>query len=60
MQGVEKSHLNAAIAAGLTAFYDLMHSTVEDALRKIHLWQEGHPGHGRGPRNHYMPGTRSL
>jgi len=35
MQGVEKSHLNAAIAAGLTAFYDLMHSTVEDALKKI-------------------------
>ena len=35
MQGVEKSHLNAAIVAGLTAFYDLMHSTVDDALRKI-------------------------
>ena len=35
MQGVEKSHLNAATSAGLTAFYDLMHSTVEDALRKI-------------------------
>jgi len=35
MQGVEKSHLNAAIASGLTAYYDLMHSTVDDALRKI-------------------------
>src|SRR3990167_5350469 len=35
MQGVEKSHLNAAIAAGLTAFYDFMHSTAGDALKKI-------------------------
>lgn len=35
MQGVEKSHLNAAIAAVLKAYYDFIHSTVEDALRKI-------------------------
>ena len=35
MQGVEVSHLNAAIAAVLKAYYDFIHSTVEDALRKI-------------------------
>lgn len=35
MQGVEISHLNAAIVAVLKAYYDFIHSTVEDALRKI-------------------------
>ncbi len=35
MQGVEKAHLNAAMAAALKAYYDFRHSTVEDALRKI-------------------------
>lgn len=35
MQGVEKSHLNAAISAALTAYSDLLHSTVDDALRPI-------------------------
>jgi len=35
MQGVESSHLNAAISAGLKAYYDFRHSTVEDALRPI-------------------------
>lgn len=35
MQGVEIAHLNAALAAGLQAFYDFRHSTVEDALRPI-------------------------
>ena len=35
MQGVEKSHLNAAIAALLKAYYDFLNSTVDDALRKI-------------------------
>ena len=35
MQGVERSHLNAAISAVLTAYYDFKFSTVEDALRKI-------------------------
>ena len=35
MQGVEKAHLNAAIAAALKAYYDFRHSTVEDALRPI-------------------------
>jgi hypothetical protein len=35
MQGVEISHLNAAIAAVLKAYYDFRHSTVEDALRPI-------------------------
>jgi len=35
MQGVEVSHLNAAITAVLKAYYDFIHSTVEDALRKI-------------------------
>ena len=35
MQGVEISHLNAAISAALKAYYDFKHSTVEDALRPI-------------------------
>jgi len=35
MQGVEISHLNAAIAAALKAYYDFRNSTVEDALRPI-------------------------
>lgn len=35
MQGVEISHLNAAISAVLKAYYDFRHSTVEDALRPI-------------------------
>ncbi len=35
MQGVETSHLNAAIAAVLKAYYDFRKSTVEDALRPI-------------------------
>ncbi len=35
MQGVEISHLNAAIKAVLMAYYDLMHTTVEDALRPV-------------------------
>lgn len=35
MQGVEKSHLNAAISAVLQAYYDFIDSIVEDALRKI-------------------------
>ncbi|KKR54387.1 MAG: hypothetical protein UT91_C0017G0021 [Parcubacteria group bacterium GW2011_GWA2_40_23] len=35
MQGVEKSHMNAAIAALLKAYFDFNNSTVEDALRKI-------------------------
>ncbi len=35
MQGVEIAHLNAAIVAVLKAFYDFMHSTVEEALRPI-------------------------
>ena len=35
MQGVEISHLNAAIKAVLMAYYDLMHATVEDALRPV-------------------------
>ncbi|MDO8486632.1 MAG: hypothetical protein Q7S77_02990 [Candidatus Staskawiczbacteria bacterium] len=35
MQGVEISHLNAAITAALKAYYDFRHSTVEDALRPI-------------------------
>ncbi len=35
MQGVEISHLNVAISAALKAYYDFMHSTVEDALRPV-------------------------
>ncbi|MEK7658495.1 MAG: hypothetical protein AAB352_01355 [Patescibacteria group bacterium] len=35
MQGVEISHLNAAMAAALKAYYDFRHSTVEDALRPV-------------------------
>jgi hypothetical protein len=35
MQGVERSHVNAAISAALKAYYDFRHSTVEDALRPI-------------------------
>lgn len=35
MQGVEISHLNAAITAALKAYYDFRHSTVDDALRPI-------------------------
>jgi len=35
MQGVEISHLNIAISAGLKAYYDFRHSTVEDALRPV-------------------------
>lgn len=35
MQGVEISHLNAAMTAALKAYYDFRHSTVEDALRTI-------------------------
>jgi hypothetical protein len=38
MQGVERSHLDAAISAALTAFFDLINSTVEDALRKINTY----------------------
>jgi hypothetical protein len=35
MQGVEISHVNAAIAAGLKAYYDFLNSTGEEALRPI-------------------------
>lgn len=35
MQGVEISHLNASINALMSAYYDIRHSTVEDALRPI-------------------------
>lgn len=35
MQGVEMSHMNAAITALLKAYFDFVNSTVEDALRKI-------------------------
>jgi hypothetical protein len=35
MQGVEIAHLNASIKAVLTAYYDLRHSTVDDALRPV-------------------------
>lgn len=35
MQGVEISHLNAAIEAALKAYYDFRNSTVEDALRPV-------------------------
>jgi len=35
MQGVEVSHLNAAISAVLLAYRDFTNSTVEDALRKV-------------------------
>ncbi len=35
IQGVEIAHLNAALTAGLRAYYDFRHSTVEDALRPI-------------------------
>ena len=35
MQGVEISHLNAAIGAILKAYYDFINSLVEDALRPI-------------------------
>lgn len=38
MQGVEISHLNASIKAALTAYYDLRHSTVEDALRPVNSY----------------------
>ncbi len=38
MQGVEVSHLNAAIKAVLMAYYDLMHATVEDALRIVNAY----------------------
>ncbi len=38
MQGVEISHLNAAIDAVLAAYYDFRHSTVEEALRKINAY----------------------
>lgn len=34
MQGVETAHLNASIEAVLKGYYDLGHSTVEEALRK--------------------------
>ena len=35
MQGVERSHLNAALVAALKAYYDFRNSTIEDALRPI-------------------------
>ena len=35
MQGVEVSHLNAAIRAVLKAYYDFIYSLVEDALRPV-------------------------
>jgi hypothetical protein len=35
MQGVERSHMNAAIQAVLKAYYDLLHSTAGDALKPI-------------------------
>lgn len=35
MQGVERSHLNAAISAALKAYYDFRQATIEDALRPI-------------------------
>ncbi|OGZ46504.1 MAG: hypothetical protein A3J54_01985 [Candidatus Ryanbacteria bacterium RIFCSPHIGHO2_02_FULL_45_13b] len=35
MQGVERSHLNAAISAALKAYYDFREATIEDALRPI-------------------------
>lgn len=38
MQGVEKSHCNAAIEAILTAYAALLQSTVEEALRSIHAY----------------------
>jgi hypothetical protein len=38
MQGVEKSHCNAAIEAILTAYFAFLHSTVEEALRPIHAY----------------------
>lgn len=38
MQGVEKSHLNAAIGATLKAYYDFRTSTVKDALDPIHRY----------------------
>lgn len=38
MQGVEISHLNAAIKAVLIAYYDLRRSTVEDALHPVHAY----------------------
>jgi hypothetical protein len=38
MQGIEKSHCNAAIEAVLTAYFAFLHSTVEEALRPIHAY----------------------
>ncbi|MEO8638172.1 MAG: hypothetical protein ABI430_04720 [Candidatus Taylorbacteria bacterium] len=35
MQGVEISHLNAALSAVLKGYYDFRHSTIDDALRPI-------------------------
>jgi hypothetical protein len=35
MEGIEISHLNVAIKAALTAYYDLRHSTVEEALHPV-------------------------
>ncbi len=35
MQGVEISHFNAALKAGLIAYYDLLHMKIEEALRPI-------------------------
>ncbi len=41
MQGVEISHLNAALLAALNAYYDFLYSTVEDALRPIAAYGKG-------------------
>lgn len=38
MQGVELAHMNATIHAILKAFYDLLDSTVGEALRPIHKY----------------------
>ena len=50
MQGVEISHMNAAISAALKAYYDFLHSTVEDALRPIAAYGKKDPlGMDAGP-----------
>ena len=50
MQGVEISHLNAAILAALKAYYDFRHSTVEDALRPVAAYgKKGTLGMDAGP-----------
>jgi hypothetical protein len=38
MQGVEISHLNAAIHAILKAFYDICNASIQEALRPIHAY----------------------